>query len=116
MALLQEPTGPASLLVSNSNWLDAHALFTARDQELAGAALMLWEITRQLRARQGERGLSNSALGVKSGVRRQTIADVLMGQVWPDTKTLFRIASVLGLEITTINQDTSPSQIVPFSQ
>lgn len=115
MALNQDFAGPSTLLVTNSNWLDPAALFTARDEELSRAALMIWQITRQLRARQGERGLSNSALGVKSGVRRQTIADVLMGQVWPDTKTLFRIASALGLDITTINQDSAPSQIVPFS-
>ena len=105
MAVSAESVGPASLLKKNASWLDSKVVFATKDDQLADAAMMIWKVTRQLRAAQGEQGLSNSALGFNSGVRRQTVSDVLMGLVWPDTRTLGRICSALGLELTTVNQE-----------
>lgn len=105
MALSKDSVGPASLLKKGTSWLDPKVVFTTKNDQLADAAAMIWKVTRQLRARQGEISLSNSALGFKSGVRRQTVADVLAGAVWPDTRTLGRICSALGLDLTTINQE-----------
>ncbi len=101
MARAQGSLGPASLLKAGSRWLDLKVEFDPEDEHLAGAAASLWSVTRQLRAKQGERGYSNSELGALADVRRQTVSDVLMGVVWPDTKTLGRICSVLGVELTT---------------
>lgn len=99
-----ESVGPASLLKTGTSWLDARAVFSTDDRQLTEAATMLWNVSRQLRARQGEMQLSNTALSYAAGVRRQTVADVLMGAVWPDTRTLGRICSALNLELTTINK------------
>ena len=66
--------------------------------------MMLWKITKQLRARQGELKLSDTALSYAAGVRRQTVADVLMGAVWPDTRTLGRICASLKLDLTVLDQ------------
>jgi len=103
MATSETAVGPASLLKEGSSWLDPKAVFDDNDKALADAAASLWNVTRQLRARQGERGMSNSMIGALATVRRQTVSDVFMGVVWPDTRTLGRICSVLGVEITTKN-------------
>jgi len=104
MAISESAVGPASLLKEGSSWLDPKAVFDEKDKALADAAASLWNVTRQLRAKQGERGYSNSMIGALATVRRQTVSDVLMGVVWPDTRTLGRICSVLGLELTTVEK------------
>jgi len=103
MAISESAVGPASLLKEGSSWLDPRAVFDEKDKALADAAASLWNVTRQLRAKQGERGYSNSMIGALATVRRQTVSDVLMGVVWPDTRTLGRICSVLGLELTVVD-------------
>jgi len=105
MARSAKSVGPASLLKVGTSWLDAKAIFVTKDGKLADAALMLWKVTKQLRARQGEMRLSNTALSYLADVRRQTVADILMGVVWPDTRTLGRICASLKLEITTMDRD-----------
>ena len=105
MSDTQTAVGPASLLKKGSSWLDPQVEFDESDKSLAGAAASLWNVTRQIRARQGERGYNNSALGALSDVRRQTVSDVLMGVVWPDTRTIGRLCSVLGLELATRNKE-----------
>jgi transcriptional regulator with XRE-family HTH domain len=60
---------------------------------------MLWEISRQVRSRRGELGLSQFQLSISAGVRRQTVAELESGTVWPDAATLARVCSVLRLEL-----------------
>ena len=95
----QVPGGPASLLKTGTSWLDSKVAFGAQDRKLAEAARMIWTITRQMRAAQGERRLSITELSVKADLRRQTVAQALMGEVWPDTQTLLRLCAVLDLEL-----------------
>lgn len=102
-----EVRGPVSMLKAGSSWFDDAPKFKTQDSELAAAARMLWQITRKLRARQGERGYSDYQLGWMSGVRRQTVADVMNGASWADSKTLGKIAGVLGLELTVKDVDLS---------
>jgi hypothetical protein len=104
MALTEESVGPATLLKKGSSWLDSKVVFAVREKAVADAAMMVWKITKQLRARQGERGLSNTALSDLARIRRQTVSDVLMGVVWPDTRTLMRLCAALDLEITTVDK------------
>ena len=104
MAQTQGNAGPASLLKSGSNWLDSNAQFVSRDLELAAAAKMVWAITRKLRGAQGERNLSTSSLSIKANLRRQTVAQALMGEVWPDIQTLTKLCSTLGLELNLIEK------------
>lgn len=92
--------GPASLLQEGTSWLGSGVVFATRDEQLADAAMMLWKIAKAIRGRQGELGLSTTTLAARSGVRRQTITDVTMGMTWPDLRTLGRICSALGLEMT----------------
>jgi hypothetical protein len=100
-------SGPAALLGPNSSWYDEQPVFATQDMELAYAAKMLCKITRELRARQGERGFSDYELGWKSGIRRQTVAAVLQGRSWADSRTLGQIAFVLGMELTVQDIDLS---------
>lgn len=101
--------GPASYLLPGYNWLDDKVAFRSVDRGLGEVALMLWKITRQMRARQGERGLSNYEIGWMSGVRRQTVSEVLMGKGWPDTKTLGTMCLVLDLDLSTIDKPETPT-------
>ena len=105
MVQKQASVGPASLLKKGSSWLDAKAVFASKDKELADAAMMIWEITYKLRQNQGAKRLSNFSLSIKAGMRRQTVSDVLMGVVWPDTRTLLRLCAVLNLELTVIDKE-----------
>jgi lambda repressor-like predicted transcriptional regulator len=99
------PAGPATLLKQGSSWLDAKPTFVAKNSSHAAAAKMNWEIARRIRAAQGERGISDSELSDRAGLRRQTVANVLMGVVWPETRTLMRICAVLELEITVVSKE-----------
>lgn len=105
MAQNSGPSGPATLVKAGANWLDAKVVFSTPDKHLAEAAMMVWQITKRLRAVQGERRLSNFNLSLMARVRRQTVSDVLMGVVWPDTKTLLKLCSALDLELTLINKE-----------
>ena len=96
---------PASLLKEGTSWLDQKVVFVTPEKELADAAMMVWKITYKLRQAQGARRLSNFSLSVSAGLRRQTVSDVLMGVVWPDTRTLLRLCAVLDLEITVISKE-----------
>ncbi len=97
--------GPASLLKKGTSWLDQKVVFVTPRKELAEAAMMVWKITYKLRQAQGARRLSSFTLSALAGLRRQTVADVMMGEVWPDTRTLLRLCAVLDLEITVVNKN-----------
>lgn len=91
--------GPAGLLKKRTSWLDPKVVFVTRDDALEAAAMALWKISKKIRARQGELGLTDLALSEKAGVQRQTLAAITMGKSWPDARTLGRICFVLGLEL-----------------
>jgi DNA-binding phage protein len=108
MTTKERRVGPAGLLKSGSSWLDDKASFATDDPGLEQAAVMLWNISAAIRARQGQLRLSITALADKSGIRRQTVTDVTMGTTWPDAATLARICSVLNLDLTAIEHKVSP--------
>ena len=105
MAQKQASVGPASLLKNGSSWLDRKVVFATPEKELAEAAMMVWKITYKLREVQGARRISISSLSLSAGLRRQTVAEVLMGVVWPDTRTLLRLCAVLDVELTVIEKE-----------
>lgn len=100
---IQGQVGPARLLKPRTSWFDSKVVFATRDDNLAAASMMIWKISKVIRSRQGEMGLSNLALAEKSGVSRQTVGDVLAGTSWPDARTLGRLCNVLGLELVALN-------------
>ncbi len=95
--------GPAALLKARTSWFDPKVVFATKDDSLEAAAMMVWKISKAIRSRQGEMGLSNTALGVKAGVSRQTVGDVLAGTSWPDARTMGRLCFVLGLDLVALN-------------
>lgn len=97
--------GPAGLLKRKTSWLDPKVVFATKDDALEAAAMSLWKITKAIRARQGEMGLTDLALSERAGIQRQTLAAITMGTSWPDARTLSRICFVLGLELVTITKD-----------
>ena len=101
----QSSVGPASLLKKGSSWLDRKVVFATPEKELAEAAMMVWKITYKLREVQGARRISISSLSLSAGLRRQTVAEVLMGVVWPDTRTLLRLCAVLDVELTVTDKN-----------
>ena len=101
----QPSVGPASLLKKGSSWLDKKVAFATSERQLAEAAMMVWKITYKLREVQGARRISISSLSLTAGLRRQTVAEVLMGVVWPDTRTLLRLCAVLDVELTVIDKE-----------
>jgi DNA-binding XRE family transcriptional regulator len=97
--------GPAGLLKKGSSWLDAKAVFITRDDALEFAAMALWRISKKMRARQGELGMSDVALAQRAGVQRQTVAGIAMGTNWSDAVTLGRICFALGLDLEVSSKD-----------
>jgi DNA-binding XRE family transcriptional regulator len=97
--------GPAGLLKKRTSWLDPKVVFVTKDDALEAAAMALWSISKKIRARQGELGLTDLALAEKTGIQRQTLAALTMGTSWPDARTLGRICFVLGLELMTSVKD-----------
>lgn len=97
--------GPAGLLKRRTSWLDPKVVFATKDDALEAAAISLWKISKAIRARQGELGLTDLALAEKAGIQRQTLAAITMGTSWPDARTLSRIGFVLRLELVTIPKD-----------
>lgn len=96
--------GPAALLAPGASWLSDRAgvAFEVPDRyhrSLEGACWALWEISRKIRARRGERGLSQFQLSIEAGVRRQTVSDLEAGTAWPDAATIARVCLALGLEL-----------------
>lgn len=105
MGQKQSSVGPASLLKKGTSWLDKKVVFVTSERQLAEAALMVWKITYKLREVQGARRISISSLSSSAGLRRQTVAEVLMGVVWPDTRTILRLCAVLDVELTVIDKE-----------
>lgn len=105
MGLNQGQGGPANLLKPGTSWLDAKVSFATQDRYLAAAAMMIWQITRQIRAAQGERRMTITDLSEMGGLRRQTVSQALMGEVWPDTQTLLRLCSTVGLELKVLPKE-----------
>lgn len=97
--------GPAGLLKMRTSWLDPKVVFATKDDALEAAAMSLWKITKIIRSKQGELGLTDLALSEKAGIQRQTLAAITMGKSWPDTRSLGRICFVLGLSLVAANAD-----------
>lgn len=101
MAQAEKISGPASLLAPKQSWLSDNPEFVilGEDDVLTTAARMMHKITRAMRARQGELGVSTIDLAADARVRRQTVSAVLMGKSWPDSVSLTRICVALDLDL-----------------
>lgn len=97
--------GPAGMLKKRTSWLDPKVVFVTKDDALEAAAMSVWRITKAIRSRQGEMGLTDLALSQKAGIQRQTLAAITMGKSWPDTRTLGRICFVLGLSLVALGEE-----------
>lgn len=103
--------GPASYLKPGCHWLDEQVTFQVLGNSteiwspdvLQAACLQLWEISRDIRAARGRLRLKAVDVSDAAGVRRQTLADIEMGVVWPDAVTLGRICQVLGLRLQAVS-------------
>lgn len=97
--------GPAGMLKKRTSWLDSKVVFVTKDDALEAAAMSVWKITKAIRSRQGEMGLTDLALSQKAGIQRQTLSAISMGKSWPDTRTLGRICFVLGLSLVALSEE-----------
>lgn len=93
------------MLKRKTSWLDPKVVFATKDDALEAAAMSVWKITKAIRSRQGELGLTDLALSQRAGIQRQTLAAITMGKSWPDTRTLGRICFVLGLNLVALGEE-----------
>lgn len=95
--------GPAALLAPGYSWFDPKVAFQLPPGEpvsIEAACRSIWEISRAIRARRGELNLAQTEVADRTGVRRQTLADIETGTRWPDASSLMRICFILGLKLT----------------
>ena len=102
---MSEPSkisGPAYYLAPKQSWLSDNPEFVVigEDDVITTAARMMHKITRAMRARQGELGVSTIDLAADARVRRQTVSAVMLGKSWPDSVSLTRICVALDLDLT----------------
>ncbi|WP_254665824.1 helix-turn-helix transcriptional regulator [Streptomyces sp. WMMB 322] len=78
------------------------------------AAAVIQHIARSLSGVIEERGLSLRRCAERSGVNRQAIADLIVGNCWPDVATLVRLEDSLGTPLYPPSGEMFRGQNRPF--
>ena len=107
MAEAVKISGPARLLAPKQSWLSDNPEFViaGEDNVLTTAARKMHKITRAMRARRGDLGVSTIDLAADARVRRQTVSAALMGKSWPDSVSLSGICAALDLDLSAVLPD-----------
>lgn len=85
-------TAPRDLAVDPDLW--PHALLPGHPQ-----AQVVQAVARAVERELGRQGLSLRQLGLRSGVNRQVITNLLRGDSWPDVVTVSRLEDGLGVPL-----------------